>query len=327
MRRFVHSSVRDVSHSSHVAARRPQDFRKQFATASGSSRSSAKQVGGYVLFGGLVAGTATLGTWQAQRYYWKVDKVDKRKTELRRPPAPLAHILDEAESELNSTGGVTSSAAKLDGVREMRRVKLHGVWDHSANMLIGRRGAPPGLLGAAPQGLATSPSGYYLCTALVLSEAEGVRLAGQRIVVNRGWLPAAVAEAKGWNRPTGSVVLTGLVNMRGGETKATFSPVNDPTSGTMLWLELPLLAKALRCIREEEGSAPILVDEVSECFGTNDGTQGNSTKWSWPAAKDLASFEAFPVMPETHAVYATTWYSLSTFGLLAAMRLLRTVPK
>ena len=119
-----------------------------------SDVSSAKRAGGYVLFGGLVAGTAALGTWQTQRYNWKVDKVERRKQELRRPPAPLAHILDDNaaafEARSGGEGGASAAEAAGDGVREMRRVTVRGTWDHTSSMLIGRRGAPPGLMGAAP---------------------------------------------------------------------------------------------------------------------------------------------------------------------------------
>ena len=44
---------------------------------------------------------------------------------------------------------------------------------------------------------------------------------------------------------------------------------------------------------------------------------------TWPMARGPKAFEAFPVMPETHAVYAATWLSLSAFGLAASTRLLR----
>ena len=90
-----------------------------------------------------------------------------------------------------------------------------------------------GLLGERPQGMATSPSGYYLCTVLV-DEASG-----RSIVVNRGWMPADVAERREWAKEDGVVEVVGVVGQ--GETPATFSPPNNPSSGTMLWFELPVL--------------------------------------------------------------------------------------
>ena len=90
-----------------------------------------------------------------------------------------------------------------------------------------------GLLGERPQGMATSPSGYYLCTVLV-DDASG-----RSIVVNRGWMPADVAERREWAKEDGVVEVVGVVGQ--GETPATFSPPNNPSSGTMLWFELPVL--------------------------------------------------------------------------------------
>jgi cytochrome oxidase assembly protein ShyY1 len=42
--------------------------------------------------------------------------------------------------------------------------------------------------------LATSPSGYFLVTVLRLAN-------GQKLLVNRGWMPAAIAHAGAWDKP------------------------------------------------------------------------------------------------------------------------------
>lgn len=197
-----------------------------------------------------------------------------------------------------------------------------------------------------------------------------------------------------------------------GEPQATFSPPNDPSSGTMLWLQLPVLAEALG-VGEYPGldnGGPLLLEAVavdpadsltvaavedaaaaaatsvpgtttSSPAGASSGSTegvatppssaaasgplwfvpnalapwrsfsntaesfsnaaqqkegdnaGNSRSQSspaaaageatWPMARGPKAFEAFPVMPETHAVYAATWLSLSAFGLAASTRLLR----
>ena len=101
-----------------------------------------------------------------------------------------------------------------------------------------------------------------------------------------------------------------------GETPATFSPPNNPASGTMLWFELPVLLRALGASPPSSGG-PMLVNAVAG--------EGVGERWdgvTWPAPRQLTSFETFPVMPETHAVYAATWGSLSLFGLVAATHLL-----
>mmetsp|Transcript_11315 Transcript_11315/g.26589 ORF Transcript_11315/g.26589 Transcript_11315/m.26589 type:complete len:220 (+) Transcript_11315:668-1327(+) len=191
-------------------------------------------------------------------------------------------------------------------------------------MLIGRRGAPDGLVGERPQGLATAPSGYFLCTVLKLSQ-DDARACGadgpKEVVVKRGWLPAAAAEAKQWTRPAGEVEVTGVLVP--GEKEATFSPPNDPESGTMLWLQLPVLAESLGVSQE------VLLEVVAQDENARDDSQAQSGKKaerrpaSWPMARGAKCFESFNVMPETHAVYAATWWSLSAFGLGAAVKLLR----
>jgi cytochrome oxidase assembly protein ShyY1 len=42
--------------------------------------------------------------------------------------------------------------------------------------------------------LATSPSGYFLVTVLRMAH-------GQKLLVNRGWMPAAIAHAGSWDKP------------------------------------------------------------------------------------------------------------------------------
>lgn len=81
----------------------------------------------------------------------------------------------------------------------------------------------------------------------------------------------------------------------------------------MLWFELPVLAQALGASKlRADNTEFVMLDMVTDSW---DGR-------TFPAPKPLTSFEGFPVMPPTHAVYATTWFSLSLFGLVAAQRLL-----
>ena len=212
------------------------------------------------------------------------------------------------------------------------------------------------------------------------------------------------------------MVVVGMVAE--GEPQATFSPPNDPSSGTMLWLQLPVLAQALGVDDYPglENGGPLLMEAVavdpadsltvaavedaaataaaaadgaptsargsteedsldaatptsaatatgplwfvpnaiapwrSSSLAVATGNAANATQQkngtsassssnsqaaaagttaagdeaTWPMARGPKAFEAFPVMPETHAVYAATWLSLSAFGLAASTRLLRT---
>ena len=133
--------------------------------------SVAKRVAGFVIFGGLVGGTATLCTWQTSRYFWKLDAIEQRKRDLRRDPEALESVLDEmsvagafdAASKANAKpapnakatpagspegGGGFDPASLLASyggdVATMRRVCVRGKWDHARSMLVGRRGSPDG---------------------------------------------------------------------------------------------------------------------------------------------------------------------------------------
>jgi cytochrome oxidase assembly protein ShyY1 len=103
--------------------------------------SNTKRVVGGIVFGGLVLGTFSLGTWQIQRYMWKVDKIDHRKEELRSPPLSIESII-----EIFRLNNCEKDACA-------RTTSITGRFDHSRSILIGRRGAPDGLVGEKPQGI------------------------------------------------------------------------------------------------------------------------------------------------------------------------------
>ena len=153
------------------AAKGSVGLARSFSTA---SPTDAKRAGGLVLFGGLVAGTASLGAWQVHRYSWKVDKISVRRAELALPPAPLAQVLaataSVAASAPNSTvkaaATVRGQARNYEAAAEgARRAVVVGTWDHSVSMLIGRRGAPDGLVGEKPQGATLLNAHRNACSA------------------------------------------------------------------------------------------------------------------------------------------------------------------
>lgn len=268
-------------------------------SAAAAPQSIAKQVSGYILFGGLVSGTAGLGAWQIQRYVSKVEMIEKRQEELRRPAAPFRQVLDEAHGT---------------GVKATRRlVTVQGVWEEGSSILIGRRGAPKHISGGT-QGLAVAPSGYYLCTPLILED-------GERVIINRGWMPASVADAKAWNSPgkESIVEVTGVLAY--GDRGGYFAPENNPSSGTMMWLELPVLGHFVRATLFD--GEPILIEAIDRTSSERKRSNG-----TWPKPHNSTEgLVVFPVMPETHAVYALTWCSLSLFGLIASRRILFKPPR
>lgn len=53
-----------------------------------------------------------------------------------------------------------------------RKIALHGVYDHSKEVLLGPRAAP-GLINKKAQGMATNPMGFYVITPLYLNNGLG----------------------------------------------------------------------------------------------------------------------------------------------------------
>lgn len=72
-----------------------------------------------------------------------------------------------------------------------------------------------------------------------------------------------------WSRPEGEVSLVAV--LKEAERRRTFSPVNRPETGQLLWAEKEALLQAAGCLEagERVASPPILMEAVGEC--PNDG--------------------------------------------------------
>jgi surfeit locus 1 family protein len=162
---------------------------------------------GIAFFSSLCASTFALGSWQTQRYFEKVDLMDRRETDLRKEPIPYEKHRQDPES--------------------FRRIKLHGSFDHDREIYIGPRGPPAGALAlSGPNsgrggGLSSSPQGYFVITPFVLSSDSNTT-----ILVNRGWVPRnfvlpppsqQVTLVDTWDRPHGIVDIVGVSSRAEGE--------------------------------------------------------------------------------------------------------------
>ena len=113
-----------------------------------------------------------MGVWQTQRYFEKLELVQKRKQDLSLDPLPSFH-------QWTATGGNDKAATN-----SYRRVILHGKFDHSKSILIGPRGPPPGALATSGPnsglaagrggggGMSSSLQGYYVVTPLIVRHQE-----------------------------------------------------------------------------------------------------------------------------------------------------------
>lgn len=234
----------------------------------------------------------TACSWQLYRYNWKLDLIEKRKVRLSQEPQDLFTVVADPNAGMNAED-------------EFVPVACEGVFVHELQSLVGPRSAPPGGVQVGPPG-APQPTGFEVVTPI---QCAG----GERILVNRGWVPRDAVDQI--DQPTGTVRVSGV--LKGGDKPNKFAD-NDYAKKSLVWLDLPVLAA-------EAGSAPVLVAEAID----DDGRAGRAataragTKPSWPVARPLETYAEFHVKPSTHLIYAATWCSLTAFGAVMTYKRFR----
>jgi len=322
-----------------------QSVRSTFSRISGGARrrlcsSGVNEEGkrdylGIAFFSSICISTAVLGTWQVKRFFWKLDLIETIKNSAADPPALLP--ISNSQDELR------------DRFREMKgqRVLLSGKFDHSKEIFLGLRSAPPGFTGGPAQGMASNPQGYYVITPMILQD-------GTVVHVNRGWIPrqlypfsqtTSISSATmnnnnndnkndidngsgggsvGWSRPEGVVSVEAVVSE--GEKAGTFSPVVHPGLHTLLWLDSTALQQRTGMKGTGQDSAhgsAIIAEAIEHTTDTNKSNNSGNTSGSkeeekekvvLPYAKNVSQLQEQTVPPATHFVYALTWFSLATAG-------------
>ena len=283
---------------------------RSFATAAATEGTGTRRVG-MVLFSGIVGTTAYLGrhapqylklhaphehhcsapaplcsrSWQLYRYTWKLDLIEKRKVRLAQEPQDVFAV-------------VADPKAGMAADDEFVPVACEGVFLHELQALVGPRSAPPGGVSVGPPGQ-PQPTGFEVVTPM---ECTG----GERILVNRGWVPRDAVEQIG--QPKGTVRVSGV--LKDGDKPNKFAN-NDFAKKSLVWLDLPALAA-------DVGSAPVLVAEAVDDGGSagraESARAARGAKPSWPLARPLETYAEFHVKPSTHLIYAATWCSLTAFG-------------
>mmetsp|Transcript_24851 Transcript_24851/g.58991 ORF Transcript_24851/g.58991 Transcript_24851/m.58991 type:complete len:334 (+) Transcript_24851:175-1176(+) len=157
--------------------------------------------GGKAFFGTLCAGTFGLGVWQIERFFEKIQQMEERGVQLALEPT----------TSLSSSNDASMNA----GEKLYRRRRLQGVWRHDREVLVGPRGAPPGVQmplqglsakqaaksggsgSTTSSGMAPGPQGFHVLTPLQLSPGTADR---ELVWVNRGWVPKKLVP--GADRPS-----------------------------------------------------------------------------------------------------------------------------
>ncbi|RLN49067.1 hypothetical protein BBJ29_007823 [Phytophthora kernoviae] len=243
--------------------------------------SSFSRYAGMAFFGAVTATTAYLGTWQTQRYFWKVDVINERTKEL-----------SEAVGDLPKDA---TASDPIDDI-EYRQLRVSGKFKPGSTFYLYPRSAPA----EASDSVAMVKSGGYIYSLLQRED-------GTPVIVNRGWLPRKLLDvhmAKHKKEEDDDVSFVGV--LRHGEVKNNFTPDNDVNNRQFFYLDHEELAEAMGIT---SANLPVIVDALAE------GKSGPVTLVN-PVRKSIASYLEFYMTPEKHAGYAATCIAAAVMGIL-----------
>lgn len=216
----------------------------------------------------------SLGVWQLHRLKWKEALIARIATRTTAPPQPLPNP-------------ATWPSLKPD-LYDYRHVTLRGRFDNAREVRVFYT-AGPGDMGP----------GYLLLTPFILPS-------GATVIVNRGFVPAALAapSARPQSEVEGEVTVTGL--MRPPQPPNPFTPANDPATG-LYFSRDPAPIAAHFGLRDV---APFIIDEDKTAIASG-----------WPEGS-LTTIN----IPNSHMEYALTWFGLAVgLWMVVAAYIVRTV--
>ncbi|ETV97209.1 hypothetical protein H310_09997 [Aphanomyces invadans] len=236
---------------------------------------------GAVVFSSIVVGTAGMGVWQTNRYFWKLDVIEQRKKQL---DAPVIALPD------------TITAATASEGFEFRPLKIEGSFVPGSAFYLYPRSPPIDMQDT--KGGRVSSGGYIY--------QLFQRLNGTSVIVNRGWLPKPEMEAH-MNAAAAFTAAPKLETIMGlmvqGEEEKTFSPPNEPEKRHFFWLDQPQLARAMG----STDYVPILIDELA-------ADEDAPRPAGEPIRKSKYNYLEFYMTPWKHATYAGIWFTLAILG-------------
>jgi surfeit locus 1 family protein len=219
----------------------------------------------------LVVLFAGLGTWQVFRLQWKLDLIARVNARVHAAPAPAPAA--------DRWAGITPASD------EYRHVSVRGAYLYDLTTPV--------------QALTEEGSGYWLLTPLCTAE-------GTIVLVNRGFIPAELGARtrytpqRAQGNPCGdpeqaSADVVGL--LRTSEQGGAFTRTNDPAQERWYTRDVSAIAAA-RGLGAAPPVAPFFVDAAAgqNPPGSPDRPVGGLT---------VVKF------PNSHLVYAVTWYALA----------------
>jgi len=239
-----------------------------------SKRFKAIGPAGYIF---LVAPATTfcLGVWQYNRRQWKINLIDELQEKVRKSePEPL---------KLNEVEGV-----------EYKQVSVIGQFDNTKEIIIGPRSfidAKGEAVGGGIISARDSRVGFLVVSPFVISGS------GQRILVNRGWIPRNKIEkvTRVEGDIEGETTISGVLRLT--EEKSSMSPANNVNSNMWHSRDVDQLAKKLETL-------PLFLDidlESSKEAAMKGGPVGGQTRIS---------------LRNDHVQYMMTWWSISAITLI-----------
>lgn len=216
----------------------------------------------------------SLGAWQLRRLEWKDGLIARMQSRIHAEPQPLPAREMWPKLQLADY--------------EYLRVIARGVLEHEHETLVFHAG-----------GSGVLEPGFLVMTPLRLSS-------GERIIVNRGFVPTAMQDAakRAAGQIAGETSLTGL--LRAPEPRNPFTPADKPDAGVMYVKDPAAIASRFKL----EGVAPFLID-----------ADVTPTPGGWPKGGQTTMS-----IPNNHFSYALTWFGLAitlliVFGLFVMRRL------
>jgi len=222
--------------------------------------------------------TFCLGVWQYKRRNWKIE------------------VIAELEQKVKKADPVILKLDEVVGV-EYQKVKVTGEFDNSQEVLIGPRSYIDLSGGSGGGGIISFGSqvgdkvGYHVITPFVISDT------GDRILVNRGWVPHARLEQE--QRPQGQVSgqtsITGILRLT--EEVSSMVPPNKVDTNRWHSRDISALASKL-------GTQEVFIDldlETSRAAANLGGPVGGQTRIS---------------LRNDHAQYMLTWFGTSAITTL-----------
>ncbi|WP_436127541.1 SURF1 family protein [Acidovorax sp. LjRoot117] len=243
----------------------------------------------------LFVGFVSLGTWQVQRRVWKLDLIERVDQRVHAAPVPLP------------------SASEWPGIDAARHeylpVTVRGQWLPGKTVFT--------------QAVTALGSGFWVVSALQQDD-------GTAVLVNRGFIPqkqraewappAPAAPTTTPLAPPSPVTVQGLIRMT--EPKGGFLRTNDPAQQRWFSRDVAAIAQALQL----NHAAPFFIDAGLPTAGTRALTAeavevagaAATASTPWPRA-GMTTIR----FPNSHLVYAITWYGLALMVVGAAWLVVR----